>query len=107
MNGTCLVRYIWRLSLETSNRPRGDDLVPVVVFGAGEGGARSSRPCLPDPRAVPAVALLDDDPHKRRLRIDGFSCRGPRADLARSPRPHDAAALLIAIPSATAEQVRT
>ena len=80
------VRYGWRLVLERSMRPRGDGARRVLVFGAGEGGMQTITAMLRNPRSpyLP-VALLDDDPAKRNLRIMGVRVVGGR-DGAR-PRP--------------------
>jgi len=46
------------------------------------------------------VALLDDDPAKRKLRIMGVPVVGGRYELAAAAEDHQATAVLIAIPSA-------
>jgi len=105
--GMCLIRYLWRVLSETSNRPRGDDLVSVVVFGAGEGGARILSSMLHNRHSrYKPVALLDDDPLKQRLRINGIRVQGTRRQLADVAARNNAAAVLIAIPSADAPLVR-
>ncbi len=55
----------------------------AVVFGAGQSGDRLVKGLLADAgsRILP-VALLDDDPTKSRLRIEGVKVRGRRGDLA-------------------------
>jgi FlaA1/EpsC-like NDP-sugar epimerase len=105
--GMCLIRYVWRLLSEISNRPCGDHLIPVVVFGAGEGGAQILKAMMNyrHSRYKP-VALLDDDPHKQHLRITGIRVRGTREHLTDVARAYRASALLIAIPSADARLVR-
>jgi FlaA1/EpsC-like NDP-sugar epimerase len=49
------------------------------------------------------VAILDDDPSKRRLSISGVPVAGGRGDLAKVAERYDATALLIAMPSADNE----
>ena len=105
--GMCLVRYLWRLLSDSSNRPRGDDLVSVLVFGAGEGGAQILRSMLHNRSSrYKPVALLDDDPQKQLLRINGVRVRGTRAHVAEVARAYRATALVIAIPSADGVLVR-
>lgn len=55
----------------------------AVVFGAGQSGERLIKGLLADraSRIVP-VALLDDDPAKSRLRIEGIRVRGTRSQVA-------------------------
>jgi len=78
------------------------------VFGAGEGGAQVITAMLRDPASpyLP-VALLDDDPSKRSLRIMGIPVVGPREQLSRAVAAYQADALLIAIPSAGSQLIAT
>jgi FlaA1/EpsC-like NDP-sugar epimerase len=95
------IRYGWRLRLERRRRPTGADLQRLLVFGAGDGGAQVITAMLRDPNSpyLP-VALLDDDPAKRNLRIMGVPVAGTRAAVGRVAAEHRADVLLIAIPSA-------
>ncbi len=101
------VRYAWRLTLERRQRPRGDDMRRLLVFGAGDGAAQIVSALLADPASsyLP-VALLDDDPRKRRLRIKGVPVVGDRDRLVDAAARYGADSLLIAIPSATSELIR-
>ncbi|MEZ5177669.1 MAG: hypothetical protein R2746_05120 [Acidimicrobiales bacterium] len=76
------VRYIWRWDLERRLRPSHSDVERVVVIGAGEGGHQIVTAMLRNPsgRYLP-VALLDDDPLKRNLRVRGVPVRGGHAQL--------------------------
>ena len=96
-------RYGWRLRLERRRRPRGEGCERLLVFGAGDGGAQVIPAMLRDPASpyLP-VALLDDDPDKRNLRIMGVPVIGGRSRLAQAVADHRADGLLIAIPSADA-----
>jgi len=100
------VRYAWRLALERSRRPGGEGCKRLVVLGAGEGGAQVVTAMLRDPNSpyVP-VALLDDDPAKRNLRILGVPVVGRRDDLVEAVKGSEADGVLIAIPSAPATLV--
>jgi len=100
------VRYAWRLRLDRLLRPRGDGATRLLVFGAGEGGAQVVTSMLRDPAApyLP-VALLDDHPAKRHLRISGIPVVGTRHSMAKAARDHQATALLVAVPSAGADLV--
>lgn len=99
-------RYVVRLVREWGQRP--EDAPRLLVFGAGEAGAQVTIAMLRDPRSrfLP-VALLDDDRSKRRLRVMGVPVVGTRDDIARVADRYDADTLLIAIPSADAELVRS
>jgi len=100
------VRYTFRLMLERRRRPRGEGCERVLVFGAGEGGVQVINAMLADPDSpyLP-VALLDDNPAKRNLRIRGVRVLGTRHRLADAAAETRADSLLIAIPTAGAELV--
>ena len=80
---------------------------PVIVIGAGEGGFRAINVTLQTSESpYRPVALLDDDPARRRTYIGGLSVSGTTDDLARVAAAHRATAALVAIPSASAAVLR-
>jgi FlaA1/EpsC-like NDP-sugar epimerase len=95
------VRYSRRLDMERRRRPSDTAAERIVVFGAGEGGAQVVTAMLRDHDSpyLP-VALVDDDPDKRNLRIRGVPVVGTRDHLAAVIAAYEAKAVLIAIPSA-------
>jgi len=104
--GMGAARYAWRLRLDRLRRPSGADIERVVVVGAGEGGTQAITSMLRDPASpyLP-VALLDDDPRKRRLRILGVPVMGDRYAMSTAASAEQASTLLVAIPSASAALV--
>jgi FlaA1/EpsC-like NDP-sugar epimerase len=101
------VRYAVRLFDDHRLRPSPEGGTRVVVMGAGEGAAQAIRSMLRNPSSpyIP-VALLDDDPAKRALRIMGVPVAGTRYAMAEVVHRYRADAVLIAIPSAGADIVR-
>jgi FlaA1/EpsC-like NDP-sugar epimerase len=101
------LRWCWRLVLDRRLRPRGEGLTPVIVFGAGEAGAQLITSMMRNPASpyLP-VALLDDDRAKRSLGIMGVPVMGRREDLGPVAERLEAEALIIALPSAGAPEVR-
>jgi FlaA1/EpsC-like NDP-sugar epimerase len=101
------VRYVWRLMLERGMRPSADSSTRAIVFGAGEGGVQIITAMLRNPASpyLP-VALLDDDPGKRNLRVMGVPVVGGRDALVREAKRLDVGLLVIAIPSASADVLR-
>ena len=95
------IRFSRRLNTERRRRPSDASAERIVVFGAGEGGAQVVTAMLRD-RDSPylPVALVDDDPDKRNLRIRGVPVVGTRDHLAAAIAAYEAKAVLIAIPSA-------
>ena len=95
------VRYLRRLRARIVRGRRAKRRTPVVVVGAGEGGHRAVRAMLTS-AASPyrPVALLDDDPAKRSLRIMGVRVLGGFDDLGDVARHLHVDAAVLAIPSA-------
>src|SRR5690349_15829971 len=104
---TAGVRYAVRLLNDQRLRPSPEAGTRVVVMGAGAGATQVIRAMLRSPFSpyVP-VALLDDDPAKRTLRVMGVPVAGNRQAMAEVVRRYSADAVLIAIPSAGADLVR-
>jgi len=79
----------------------------VIIFGAGEAGAQLIDGLAHDASCgYQAVALLDDDPAKRRLRLRRLQVSGTRHDIAAVAAATGAESLIIAIPSAGGDVVR-
>lgn len=75
--------------------------VPALVFGAGGGGSRLVRMLLAESDSpVTPIAFLDDDPAKRRRRIEGLKVVGGRADLERVVAELGVSSLIVAAPTA-------
>jgi FlaA1/EpsC-like NDP-sugar epimerase len=74
----------------------------VLIAGAGEGGRLVLREILRNRGlGLAPVGFLDDDPRKRRLRIDGIRVRGnTKEDLPRILDDAEPDEVIIAIPSA-------
>jgi FlaA1/EpsC-like NDP-sugar epimerase len=86
------------------HRARARAGVKVIVFGAGNAGTTLISRLLAEPNATyRPVAILDDDPDKRRLRIRGIQVLGDRTRLAEVAAETRAPVLVIAIvrPSGT------
>src|SRR5688572_19762641 len=100
-------RYLIRSYDEERRRPTGADVRRLLVFGAGDAGAQIVASLLRDPSSsyLP-VALLDDDPTKRHLRIMGVPVMGDRTRMAEAADEHQANTLLVALPSASANLIR-
>lgn len=79
---------------------------PTIVLGAGEAGDQLVKAMLLDSRAdYDPVALLDDAPSKRRLRLHGVPVRGTSKDMAKVAKDHSAKVLVVAIATADAPQL--
>ena len=101
-----LHRFGQHLLIERDHRRSKANRIPIIVYGAGEGGYRAVQATAAS-KSSPynVVALIDDDPAKRRLQIRGIRVEGTGADLARVARKHQAKAVLLALPSSGGEQL--
>ena len=98
-------RLVWRSLHESMVRP--DGATPALVLGVGSAGIQLVANMLsnPDSPYIP-VGLLDDDPEKRHLHIDGIPVLGNRTALKTATEQTGAEILIIAIPSARSELFR-
>jgi FlaA1/EpsC-like NDP-sugar epimerase len=98
-------RYVLFAARRGSRAQVSSTAQKIIVFGAGEAGTQLVRSLLSQPDSpYRPVALLDDDPDKRRLRILGVPVRGGRGAMAYVAERTGARVLVIAIarPSGTA-----
>src|SRR6266568_2265207 len=80
------------------SRPPAPTAVKIIVFGAGDAGTQLiHRLATQSGAAYRPVAILDDDPAKRRLRIDGVPVLGGRGQMAEAAASTGARVLVIAI----------
>lgn len=91
-------------------RPQlGESDTPVIVYGAGEGGRQLMRALTRDRstegRFVP-VAVIDDDPRKRRMAIEGLRVAGGADRVADVIERTKATTLAVAMPSISSDRLR-
>ncbi|HEX4362962.1 MAG TPA: nucleoside-diphosphate sugar epimerase/dehydratase [Solirubrobacteraceae bacterium] len=73
----------------------------LLIVGAGDGGRLVLREILRNPQlGLKPVGFIDDDPLKRRLRVDGVRVLGTTSDLGRILDEVEPDEVTIAIPSA-------
>ena len=73
----------------------------MLICGAGDAGVTLLREMKRNRElGYTPVGLIDDDPRKRRLRVQGTRVRGTRHDLARVLREIHVDEVIIAMPSA-------
>ena len=79
----------------------------ALLIGAGAAAERLLRECQRDGESeIWPVAIVDDDPDKRWMRLHGVPVVGTTADIRSAADRSGARLLVIAIPSATREQMR-
>jgi FlaA1/EpsC-like NDP-sugar epimerase len=104
-------RFALRVALESrgpfgaTSDERGP--APTLIYGAGAAGAALVRLAQRDrSTGMTVVGFLDDDPAKRRSRLDGIRIFGDLDELADAIRSTGATQLVVAMPSAAGSTVR-
>jgi len=99
------LRFTARRLQEATQRPQAANR--ALVVGAGEIGSKLVRDMLTDPNSpyLP-VALVDDDTHKRHLRVSGVRVRGTLDDIGRLVPLCDVQTVIVAIADPPAALVR-
>lgn len=97
-------RFVWRMLLDKWTRADGDR-EPTIVFGAGDGGLQIVTAMLTSGPYHP-VAVLDDNPDLRNLRLKGVRVCGDRSALEAVVERTGATTIVIAVPSASGETMR-
>lgn len=92
---------------ERALRPDTRRAEPVLLFGMGAAGQGLLRAMVSDPRSryLP-VGLLDDDPGKRHLRIEGVRMLGGRREIGQAVARTGATTVVFSVANADAELVR-
>jgi FlaA1/EpsC-like NDP-sugar epimerase len=99
-------RYV-AFAARQRSRPPAPTAEKIIVFGAGDAGAILIHRLATQPDAAyQPVAILDDDPAKRRLRINGVPVLGGRGQMAAVAASTGATMLVIAIAGGTGRVIQ-
>ena len=96
-------RMAWRRYQERRTAPDRASAQRVIIFGADAGGQRLARAMLSEPAGgyLP-VAFLDDDPARRKLRVQGVAVCGTGGDVGAVAARTGATLVVVAVPEAGA-----
>lgn len=105
------IRFVLRVLLESVNhfkQKNTQDKKHVLIVGAGDAGVMILREMRNNPRLnyLP-LGFIDDDERKRGARIHGMSILGNQRDIPKIVGEDKVDEIVIAIPSATASQLKT
>jgi len=105
--GAGAARFLERLLVLRRSRRSSSEAIPVLIFGAGDGGHRVITSMHDDAagRWKP-VGLIDDDPSKRNLRVRGVPVLGGRDQLEEIAADRKAEMLVVAAPSISSDRLR-
>lgn len=104
------IRMLWRLMRFTLLRPDAaknrNAENPLLVVGAGNAGAWAVNLCKQRSSFGYPVVMVDDDPAKRNLRVQGVPVRGSISDIPELVRKYDIREIVIAITSLRGERLQ-
>ena len=104
------IRMLWRLVRFTLFRPDAaknrNAENPLLVVGAGNAGAWAVNLCKQRSSFGYPVVMVDDDPAKRNLRVQGVPVRGSINDIPELVRKYDIREIVIAITSLRGERLQ-
>ena len=104
------IRMLWRLMRFTLFRPDAaknrNAENPLLVVGAGNAGAWAVNLCKQRSSFGYPVVMVDDDPAKRNLRVQGVPVRGSISDIPELVRKYDIREIVIAITSLRGEHLQ-
>lgn len=105
--GTVAVRSAWRLYQQKQSKRELLGAAPLIIVGTGESAEQIVKALLSDPNSrFQPVALLDDDPTRRRYTISGIRVQGPISQMREVAAKYSAEDVLLAIPTAQSELIR-
>ena len=105
--GAGSVRFVERYVGMRASRRRREGAVPVLIFGAGDGGVQVVNSMHDDAKGRFApLGFVDDDPAKRHLRLRGVPVLGGRDQLPAMISETGAEMLVVAAPSITSAVLR-
>lgn len=108
--GTAGMWFTYRILFQKARQVESVNGTPdrrVVVIGAGEAGAMLIREMGRFPTGYRPVGILDDDASKHGLTIHGVQVSGPVARLSSFVREHSVDEIIIAVPSATPDELNS
>lgn len=105
--GTVAVRSAWRLYQQKQSKRELLGAAPLIIVGTGEAAEQIVKALLADANSrYQPVALLDDNPDRRRYSISGVKVQGPISQMREVAARYSAEDVLLAMPSAESELIR-
>lgn len=87
--------------------PANQPIIPVLVMGAGDAGAKLVREIQINPQlSLDIVGFVDDDPNKLNMQIHGIRVLGDRHKIPKIVDQYNIQQIIIAMPSASGQAMR-
>ena len=103
-----LIRAVSEWQTQRSADLAGTGRVPTLLYGAGKTGMIIARSGIQEPKAgVRPVGFLDDDPSRAGKSVGGVPVFGGLSSLRRAIETTNARMLLITMPTATGQRLRS
>ncbi|WP_027364674.1 polysaccharide biosynthesis protein [Desulfotruncus alcoholivorax] len=103
-------RLCWRLNLELKKNNcrngNGYNGQKVLIVGAGDAGVLVARELKNHDSGLVPAGFIDDDPNKCKLSVLGLPVFGNRDKIEKVVNKYDIKLIIIAMPSATAQQIK-
>ena len=103
------VRILWRMATNALRARKGREEVStpagprLMIVGAGVAGAYLIQMAKNDPGLGQPILLVDDDPGKQKLRVQGVMVRGKTNEIRELSERYSIQEIIIAIPSLRGE----
>ncbi len=102
------IRFVSRVVREKFRPEHRTKRKKALIVGAGEAGVMVLRESRINPKtSIEIVGFIDDDRRKRNLRIQGVGILGACSDIPSIVEDYDVEEIIIAIPSAKGEEIRS
>jgi len=100
-------RFAWKLVWEAHrSRRSGEQIGRILIVGAGEGGVYAARICQQNRANFgQPVAFADDDPLKRKMRINGIPVCGSIEEIPEIVRMKEIDEIIVAVPATKGERL--
>ncbi|MEG1825273.1 MAG: nucleoside-diphosphate sugar epimerase/dehydratase [Cloacibacillus sp.] len=100
-----VTRAVWRLAA-VSRPPHSEHSERALIIGAGEAGTLLARDLMRHGSEMLPIGFIDDNPELRGMAVASLKVLGGKAELADIIKTEYIDTILIAMPSATGEQIK-
>ena len=102
-----MTRFVWKLVREFfRSKHNSSERSRILIVGAGEGGVYAARICQQNRASFgQPVAFADDDPLKRKMRINGIPVCGTIAEVPDIVQAKEIDEIIVAVPATKGDRL--